>query len=338
MTLLHFDGFELNDSIRRGYGSSDWGQVGFNTNTPYSSGYSMFINGGYVFKNIVATQEVYVGVNHAPYAAAGTGAVLSLLGAGATVGHLYLRWNGTALELRRGVVGSGTLLATGLVTPPAVSQWKHIQVYAKIDDTVGRCTVKIDDLTVIDFTGDTRNGGATADVDQVAIGRLDGGVVCNWDDWWICNAAGAAPYNGFLGVARVRTLSPTGAGTDTGFTPSAGANWQCVDEQPYSAADYVTATGAVSGTRDTYATADLPGSGVGDILAVQPVIVAKKSGAAAVDLKAVLRSGGTVYKSGALAVGTTDVTNTWIQTADPATAAAWTISGVNALEVGVEVA
>lgn len=337
MTLLHFDGFELSEAIIRGYGSSDWAQTGYNTTTPHTYGRSIFVNGGYVFKNITAVNEVYVGINHAPYAAAGTGAVMSLLGAGATVSHLYLRWASGQLELRRGAVGSGTLIATAAVVPPIVSQWKHIQMYARIHDTTGQCIVRIDDLEVINFTGDTRNGGATADVDQVAFGRLDGGVVCNWDDFWICDAAGAAPYNGFLGAARVRTLAPTGAGASTGFTPSTGTNWAAVDEQPYSATDFVTSTGAVSGTRDSYATTDMPAS-VGTIFAAQAVVVAKKAGADPVSVKPLIRSAGTNYTGAGQALGTTDTSKTYMTTADPATAAAWTASGINAVEVGVEVA
>jgi hypothetical protein len=52
------------------------------------------------------------------------------------------------------------------------------------------------------------------------------------------------------------TLRPTGTGTYTELTPSAGTNWSCVDEAVVNDADYVSNGTLNSTARDTYQMAD----------------------------------------------------------------------------------
>jgi hypothetical protein len=137
-----------------------------------------------------------------------------------------------------------------------------------------------------------------------------------------------------LGDVRVYSLSPTGAGSSTQFTPSSGANYTTVDELPYSATDYVTS--GTSGNRDTYAVADIPAT-AGTVFAVQSNVIAKKTDAAPISLKSALRSGASVYYGSPVSLGASDGAVTDLYTADPATSTSWTISGVNALEAGFEV-
>lgn len=63
--------------------------------------------------------------------------------------------------------------------------------------------------------------------------------------------SGFEPNSLWIGNRVIMTpVVPTGSGTTTGLTPSAGSNWQTVDEVPYSDADYNYATAA--GQYDTY--------------------------------------------------------------------------------------
>jgi hypothetical protein len=198
-------------------------------------------------------------------------------------------------------------------------------MWATVADAGGRCVVKVDGATVIDYTGDTKNGGTNSTIDTVELYRNQAGTNY-YDDLYMNDT-------GLLGPCRIYTLAPTGAGSSTAMTPSTGANWSCVDEQPYSATDYVTGS---SGQRDLYALGDLPGS-PGTIHAVQVASVAKKSDAGALNLRNNIRSGGTTYQGASSALATTDgsIVDAW--TTDPATSSAWTASGVNALEAGAEV-
>jgi hypothetical protein len=134
---------------------------------------------------------------------------------------------------------------------------------------------------------------------------------------------------------RVYSLSPTGAGSSTQWTPDTGSNYARVNEVPYSAANYVQS--ATTGQRDTYVMADLPGS-VGIIMAVQNNMIAKRTDASAISVKPAIKSGASVYYGASAALTPNDTTVSDIRTTDPNTSAAWTAGGVNALEGGFEVA
>lgn len=122
-----------------------------------------------------------------------------------------------------------------------------------------------------------------------------------------------------------------------GSVASTPANWQAVDES-YATNngdnDYVTT--ATVNAIDTYAMRNLATSASSPVLAVRPVVVARKESAAIMGIATVVRSAGTDY------IGTpTDLTNTLVYntlsetlTADPATTAAWTRAAVDAIEVG----
>ena len=131
----------------------------------------------------------------------------------------------------------------------------------------------------------------------------------------------------------MQTLIPNGAGASTQFTPSSGANYTTVDELPYSATDYVQSN--TSGNRDTYTFSDL--SNVGTIYGVQNNFIAKKTDAGSLSLKSAVKSGASVYYGSSAVLATNDATVSDTRSQDPNTSAAWTQSGVNALEAGFEV-
>ena len=129
-------------------------------------------------------------------------------------------------------------------------------------------------------------------------------------------------------------MSPNGAGSSTQFTPSSGANYTTVDELPYSTTDYVQDT--TSGHRDTYTFSDVGSTTT--IFGVQNSIIAKKTDVSSISLKPAVKSGATVYYGTTTALTTADSIIRNIHIVDPNTSAAWTQSGVNALEAGFEVA
>lgn len=328
MALLHFEGFEL------GF-PADWGTalgtVTTSSSTALGYGLCLSNNNSTLTKTFPASSQVFIGFRYTASSSNSPTQVLRLYGDAGATEHLRLWWSSTTtLSLGR----SATVIATASVPEPLAGSWSYIEVWATIADSGGRCVVKIDGATVIDFTGDTKNAGTASTLDSMQFGGAGSGVLRYYDDVYICDATGTAPHNTFLGPCRVYALSPTGAGTDTQMTPSAGANWQCVDEQPASAADYVTGS---TGQRDTYATADLPSS-AGTIFAVQASVVAAKTDAGALTLKTAMRSGGTVYTGTAGALSVSDTIIRTIRTTDPATSATWTKSGIDALEAGAEVA
>ena len=362
MTLLFIDGFDAQDTVGKWNMVGSSGAVNYTSATRLGYGYAVSLpystfNTVYSMEaNTPASAQVFVG------AAIKTGAALGayapfhgLMGDGATTGHLYLlgtdvgsvqlwrgrcRWNSVSAGV---YFPDGTLLATSSPGVVSASAWHYVEMSATINSTTGSVVVKVDGVTVLTFTGNTKNGGTNNTIDTVVYSGMNGNqsgipvpigspVV---DDLYICNALGSV-NNGFLGDIQVQTLSPTGAGSTTGLTPTGSAtNYLNVNEVPDSTATY-NSSGTV-GARDTYALADLA-AGTGTILGVQQVVSAAKTGAGAAGLKAAQKSGATVSYGATLSLATGFVTHCDVFEINPATSAAYTVADVNTLEAGAEVA
>ena len=208
----------------------------------------------------------------------------------------------------------------------------HIQIYAYIHDSAGRFVVKVDGLIDIDYTGDTKNLSSDQ-INQVGFGAMNGGSGGCFrgyvDNFVLDNAA-------YPGQSFIAGIMPNGAGYSTQWTPSAGSNYACVDEVPPSDADYVY-TNTV-GNVDTYALSDLPGTAVA-VKAVQVQARARKEGVATPqNLDLAVRTTGGDYFSADKVLSTSFVSLSHLWETNPGTAAAWTVSEVNAMEAGVKAA
>lgn len=334
MTLLYADSGDLGDFAQR---YSLVGSPSSSTTTRFGTGRSISVSGSnaQIRRSVAASARLIMGFAFNPGNTPSSNTALASMAAdGATVVHPVLQYTtGAGFLVQRG----GTTIATsagGLANPGV---WNYIEMSATIDDAAGRVIVRVNGAIVIDFTGDTRNAGVSTNLDAIflhAATGLSGATL--YEDIVALNALGSAPANDFIGDVRVLTLPPTGAGANTGLTPSTGANWSCVDELPFSATDFVS--GSAAGVKDTYATTDLP-AGITTVYGVQVAAVAKKTDAGTRSLKTTVRSGGTDYSDAAgTALTTSDTTVLSMRSVDPATGVAWTPTGVNALEVGVEVA
>lgn len=330
MALIFHDGFEVGDYATKW--TTATGTVAASTaQLPYGYGRCVQINAsGSLTKRFTAVTKVICGFAFHD-ANANTADFFSIMGDSGATTHLTLRWaSTTSLGLYRG----GTLIASGSANEPSATTnlFAYVEISATIADSGGTCDVKVDGSTVISFTGDTKNAGTATTIDAIKLGA-NSSQTTFFDDVYIADDSGSSA-NTFLGVVRVYSLAPTGAGASTQWTPSTGSNWAAVDEQTFSATDFVSDT--ISGHRDTYAMADLPTT-VTTVYGLQTVSIAKKSDAGAITYKNTLRSGGTNYASSAFSPTTSDAAYVDLRTVDPATSAAWTTSGVNAIEAGVEI-
>lgn len=246
--------------------------------------------------------------------------------------HVSLHVNASgALLVYRGA------LTTLLGTAPAVytaGNWKWVQIKVVIHDTTGSVEIRDASGTVLlALTGiDTRNGGSGF-CNTIAMGSANA-IGCYHDDLHVWDSTGSI-CNTFTNDTRVDHEVATGAGNSAQFTASAGANWECVDEQPVNTTDYVESS--TVGHKDTYAFGDIAHAPP-SIFAVVVTAFGIKSDAGARSLKTVVRSGGTDYAD---AAGTTLEEGSYkravsVRETDPNTAAAWTVSGVNAAEFGFE--
>lgn len=235
---------------------------------------------------------------------------------------LLIAWRGT----------NATVLGTS-AAPLAPNIWHYIEAKFTIHDTAGVAIVRVNGVPVINLTSqDTRNAG-NASANTIRIGSSTTPTPANldYDDIYVFDTTGSS-NNDFVGDCRVERIAPSGAGATTAWTPSAGANYACVDEAPPNAdTDYVSSLTA--GQTDTYACGNLVTTS-GTVYAVQATATARKDDAGSRSLALVARPGGTDRLGATQGIGDTYGTYTEIWNTNPDTAAAWTIAAVNASEFG----
>lgn len=192
-----------------------------------------------------------------------------------SVVHLGLRWTSDG---KLGLYRGATLIASAPSPYAVMGTWKYFEIKAKIHSSEGFVEVRVDEQTVISFTGNTRDGGVSGLVNSVRMntGDTGNGAAFYFDDFYLLDTSGPAPYNDFLGDIAVKTLVPSGVGDSAQWVGSDGNsvdNHLLVDEVPAAAADYVESN--TSGQIDLYSMTDIPAGY--NVLAVQEVLHAVKS-------------------------------------------------------------
>lgn len=359
MALLYMDGFDVQDSSLRWVQNGPPGDYTYAAATRFGTGKALTINAitsntsnVSILKSFTPSASVYMGAalqvglevdtnnsNH-------TGNLFGIYTDNATTGHIYLRrLNTNAIVAYRGDPNLGTLGSpNGTQIAASASgvldgSWRYIEVYAVINDTTGRLTVKVDGNTVIDFTGDTRNAGTSTNIDAIRFrtGKYisNNNSVITIDDLYVCDATGTT-NNTFLGDVRVQTMLPNAAGSSTQLAPTGSVNnWANAAEVPFNNSTYNAS--ATVGQLDLYGLSDLVGSTM-TVRGVQTVAHMQKSDSGTANAKIALKSGASVYYDATRSLGTSPGAYTQVREIDPATSAAWTVEGANSLEAGMEVA
>lgn len=252
------------------------------------------------------------------------------------VSHLTwrIKTDGT-IEVRRGN-NAGTLLATSTSILSGGATY-YLEFYVTIDDSVGVAKLRVNGVldATLNFSGDTRNAGNSM-ANVIRYQSVNASTTTNQDDLYICDGTvGDAdnPNNDFLGDGRVEAVLPGGAGNYAQFTPSAGANWQNVDDAAPDGNTTYNASSTV-GNIDTFAMANLV-TPAGSIAFVELINYADKTTAGIANLAPLWRIAATDYVGADDAMGT-DYTYQSDQLYDvsPATGVAFTITEFNAAEIG----
>lgn len=220
-----------------------------------------------------------------------------------------------------------TLLDTGTHTL-SINTTYLIEVHVKIADSGGAVDVKVDGVSDITFSGDTKEGAYTQ-FNSVRLGFVSGTrySLAYFDNFIMDDAA-------WIGDTKIQAIVPTAGGNSTGWTPSAGSNFACVDEKPASDADYVSIN--ANDVSDTYVTEDMSGN-INSVKCVQIQSRTRTEGSPTpTNLKLVARSGGTDYLSGDKAVPAVEkaLYNLW--ETNPADSLAWEEADVVALQIGIK--
>jgi len=260
-------------------------------------------------------------------AGAGTGTrIVGFLDSGGnTQARITVAADGTV----RAVSGVSTVMASsaaGVFTPDV---FHFLECEFVLSDTVGVFKIWVDGVLVVNVTtGDTKGASATTVFRlQITPSGMGAGNI-QLDDYYQTDGAR-------LGESRVVTLMPTSDTADKDWGRSAGSdNYALVDERP-SDGDTTYVTSSTVGDLDLYGMEDLsftPAS----IYAVQSSIIARKDDAADRAVRCNIKSGGTTANGTALGLAAGYQQRVTIHATDPNTAAAWTASGVNALQAGPE--
>jgi len=242
---------------------------------------------------------------------------------------------------------SGTLTitngaGTGLATSAAAiipGSWNYVE-YKVFFNASGTAEVRANGVTMVTYSGSTIAYGAAPnsfslhpDYPADTSNRFYG------DDLYLCNGLGTS-NNDFLGDIRIEYLVPTGAGVRTQFAPSAGSNWQNIDESPASDADYNSSN--VPGAMDLFVMTNLAGNGL--VHGVQTISRAKKDDAGFRKAEPVFYKASGLGSTARFYKGSKEpvldsFTNLPIQvfSASPDTGVAWTIDEINALQYGYAV-
>ena len=278
----------------------------------------------YAHKYLAAAPEYYLAFRYRGSSAQYASSMCYFFNGTTQLARLRRNPSSGLLEIRRGT-GSGTLLATGTIAVN-VGTPILIEVHYKPHNTEGVFQVKVGGILDIDFTGDTTDS-ATA-IDGIRVGGDSTYYSSCWlDNVVIDNAA-------WPGNTKIQAIKPTGAGNSTQWTPSAGGNYQCVDEVPPSESDFVSTN--TIGHLDLYAAGDLVGT-IGSVKCVQLQALAKAEGSPSPhNLQLAVRTNGADYFSGDKAVPSSSTQLSSLWEANPATAAPWQEAEVNAMEIGVK--
>lgn len=247
---------------------------------------------------------------------------------------------GQHLRIRRG--STPIFFAINAIQPLV---WQYIEMEVKISNSAtGVIHIKVNGVTVLnEINVVTRNGVGQNFTDAIQFRGQESVSVADGehakiDDIYILDDSGPAPYNDFLGSIIVETLFPDGAGDDTDWTPSAGSNFQNVDEVVFDS-DTTYNSANTSTNLDLFTVDDLAvitGTVYG--VAIDNIVRVTEPGAVSFFNK--VKSATTEGTGDTVGIGNIDVYSleSHIFEQDPNAAAAWTPTTVNAMQIGYEVA
>lgn len=256
--------------------------------------------------------------------------------------RFFAPWEGGNDHVFIGIDASGylyaqrafTLLGTASIDSIPLATWTHIEGKIVVDDAVGSVELRVNGSSTpaLLLSGvDTKNG-LTGIVNGVEIGYSGTGRTLYVTDLAVWTESGESP-TGWIGDCRVDTFLPTAAGSSTDYTPSAGSNWECVEE---SDGDTSYIESSITADLDLFSMGNMTHTPA-TIHAVAVTAIARKTDSGTGSVKLTMKSGATTAQGSAEGLSDASYSREiYARGVDPATSAAWSKSAVDALEAGVE--
>lgn len=252
--------------------------------------------------------------------------------------HLEFVNNSGSFELK--VMRGGTQL--GITTELFdYNVWHHFELKVTVHTSTGAFELRHNTVNVLSASGvNTANFGSNQ-VDNIALRFTTTSTNFRLDDIGAWGASGDAPTD-FVGDGVVEGITVSGAGATTQWTPSAGSNFDNVDDAGTATPDDTGAGGFNSsdtvGQQDLYAFTDLTQID-GTILWVQLDTQLAMAATGSRNVKTKFRDPDTTVVD----IATHAVTQTVyasvadVMSVNPNTSAAWDVTEVNGGQFGVEI-
>lgn len=237
----------------------------------------------------------------------------------------------------RGTV-AGTALGTTASPVFVANAYQHVEAFVLFSNTVGTVEVRVNGVTVLTLTSQDTVATANVECSQVRVAGTNSAgtatTIMDFDDVFCYDNAGTY-NNAFIGDRRVLTLFPN-ANTATADWTAVGAatGYECIDEaNPDEDTTYITAdtTGLIS----EFGLQNLPG-GISAISAVVMVERARKTDAGTANTQISIHSGASTTTGANKALTEVYTFRQDVFEIDPASAAPFTPTEVNALQFKVE--
>src|SRR3990172_4107966 len=173
MARVFIDGFESGNC-------NAWDDFGSNAlvagTYKYNGNYGVYLQNStiaFVRKFIPSTSTLYCAFKY--NASTGNRGLCSWGETGVNHTNIYMTDSGgkAYFEARR----ASTILANSLPYYVIHNTWYLVEVYVYIHETSGRFQIKVDGITVLDFTGDTRNAGTAV----IGLSPDGAGATTQWD-------------------------------------------------------------------------------------------------------------------------------------------------------------
>lgn len=167
-----------------------------------------------------------------------------------------------------------------------------------------------------------------------AVRFFDGARSTYIDYCYVCDTSGSAPFNDFLGDMRVETVVPDADGATAAWTPSAGSNYQCVDDALGSYNDDTDYISSSTTDQDNYVSMGALSAVSGTVLFALHTALARNDGSGSIQLRT--NSNATIAATSDMTLTTAYAWKRKFDFVDPDTAAAWaSVTPLNAAEWGV---
>lgn len=258
--------------------------------------------------------------------------VLSFYDTGGVTEQVVLRSTAAGeLAVDRGATQLGITSGLGLLT----NVWYYLEIDVTFGDaTAGSVEVFLNDSSVLSLTGIDTRTTAGENCGFVGLKANTSGPRV-FDDLYILDDQGTDQTTR-IGPCIVETVFPDANGTTNNFTPSAGSNYQNVDEGDTPDDDTTYNSSSTVTHKDLYGHAALTGS-IDTVYAVMPRSYVRVSEAGGRGVKPVARSNVTEVDGTERFIDQSYVYVDEVYENDPNGGGAWTESSVNAAEFGIKI-